>query len=57
MDIGPRATHATAAAAAAPPALDDVRIIENNNIQVNNRVLNDVDVFCMSCKLKMNFKN
>ena len=28
-----------------------------HNIQVNNKVLNDADVFCMSCKLKMNFKS
>jgi hypothetical protein len=38
MDIGPPA-------ATEPPAPDDVCIIENNNIQVNNRVLDDVDVF------------
>ncbi len=49
MDIGPHVTHAAAAAAAAlaaaPPAPDDVRIVENNNIQVNNHVINDVNVF------------
>ena len=38
MDIGPPS-------ATEPPAPDDVCIIENNNIQVNNRVIDDVDVF------------
>ena len=50
MDIGPPP-------ATEPLAPDDACKIENNEIHINNQVLNDVDVFCMTRMLNVNFKN
>ena len=52
MEIGPHAPHAAQPTATAPPAPDDVRIIENNAILNNNRGLNDVNDFLHELQAK-----